>query len=61
MAWAHQTYAEFLAASYLKQHQVNLRQILKWIIHPDRRVVPQLQETTACTFEYDTRSISGSL
>lgn len=47
MGWAHQTYAEFLAAWYLKQHQVSLPQILKWIIHPDCRVVPQLQETTA--------------
>ncbi|MBW4626272.1 MAG: hypothetical protein KME49_12395 [Brasilonema octagenarum HA4186-MV1] len=47
MGWAHQTYAEFLAAWYLKQHQVSLPQILKWTIHPDCRVVPQLQETTA--------------
>ncbi|HAX76397.1 MAG TPA: hypothetical protein DCY88_11290 [Cyanobacteria bacterium UBA11372] len=47
MGWAHQTYAEFLAAWYLKQHQLSLSQILDLIIHPDRRVVPQLQETTA--------------
>jgi len=47
MGWAHQTYAEFLAAWYLKQHGLNLSQILSLIIHPDRRVVPQLQETTA--------------
>ncbi|NJM99748.1 MAG: hypothetical protein HC800_23735, partial [Phormidesmis sp. RL_2_1] len=47
MGWAHQTYAEFLVAWYLKQHNLNLSQILNLIIHPDRRVVPQLQETTA--------------
>jgi predicted NACHT family NTPase len=47
MGWAHQTYAEFLAAWYLKQHDLSLNQILNLIIHPDRRVVPQLQETTA--------------
>jgi predicted NACHT family NTPase len=47
MGWAHQTYAEFLAAWYLKQHNLNLNQILNLIIHPDSRVVPQLQETVA--------------
>ncbi|MBF2072932.1 MAG: hypothetical protein IGS50_04105 [Synechococcales cyanobacterium C42_A2020_086] len=47
MGWAHQTYAEFLAAWYLKQHNLNLSQILNLIIHPDHRVIPQLQETTA--------------
>jgi hypothetical protein len=47
MGWAHQTYAEFLAAWYLKQHQLQLPQILDLIIHPDRRVIPQLHETTA--------------
>ncbi|NJR62559.1 MAG: hypothetical protein HC769_29425 [Cyanobacteria bacterium CRU_2_1] len=47
MGWAHQTYGEFLAAWYLKQHSLNLSQILNLIIHPDCRVVPQLQETTA--------------
>ncbi len=47
MGWAHQTYAEFLAAWYLKQYDLNWNQILNLIIHPDRRVIPQLQETTA--------------
>jgi hypothetical protein len=47
MGWAHQTYAEFLAAWYLKQHQLKFPQILDLIIHPDRRVIPQLHETTA--------------
>lgn len=48
--WAHRTYAEFLAAWYLVQHQVSLPQILSLIIHPDennKRLVPQLHETAA--------------
>jgi predicted NACHT family NTPase len=47
IGWAHQTYAEFLAAWYLKQHNLNLNQILSLIIHPDQRVIPQLQEAAA--------------
>ena len=47
MGWAHQTYAEFLAAWYLKQHGLNLAQVLDLIFHSDRRVVPQSQETAA--------------
>jgi predicted NACHT family NTPase len=47
MGWAHQTYAEFLAAWYLKQHNLSLSQILSLILHPDGRVIPQLQEITA--------------
>lgn len=47
MGWAHQTYTEFLAAWYLKQHNLSLSQILSLILHPDGRVIPQLQETVA--------------
>jgi hypothetical protein len=47
MGWAHQTYAEFLAAWYLKQHNINLTQVLNLFIHNDHRVVSQLRETTA--------------
>lgn len=50
MGWAHQTYAEFLAAWYLKERQIKLPQILKLIVHPDdpdSRVIPQLYETVA--------------
>ena len=50
MGWAHQTYAEFLAAWYLKQRQIKLPQILDLIVHPDdpdNRIVPQLHETVA--------------
>lgn len=50
IGWAHQTYAEFLAAWYLKEHQIKLPQILKLIVHPDdpeKRIIPQLYETVA--------------
>ncbi|MEH2332388.1 NACHT domain-containing protein [Nostoc sp.] len=50
MGWAHQTYAEFLAAWYLRQRQIELSQILKLIVHPDdsdSKIIPQLHETAA--------------
>lgn len=47
MGWAHQTYAEFLAAWYLKHHDLKLSQILSLIYNPNGRVIPQLQETAA--------------
>ena len=50
MGFAHQTYAEFLAAWYLKERNLNLSQIMSLIVHPDdseRRIVPQLYETVA--------------
>ena len=47
MGWAHQTYTEFLAAWYLIQCNLNLPRILNLILHPDGRIIPQLQETTA--------------
>jgi hypothetical protein len=48
--FSHRTYAEFLAAWYLKQQQIELQKILQLIIHsgdPDSRVVPQLHETAS--------------
>jgi predicted NACHT family NTPase len=47
LAWAHQTYAEFLAARYLTQHNLTLTQILGLIRHPSGKLVPQLQELSA--------------
>ena len=50
LGFAHRTYAEFLAASYVKQRRMSVPQILSLILHPEdseQRVVPQLQETTA--------------
>lgn len=43
VGWAHRTYAEFLAAWYLKHHQFTLPQIRSLLFHPDGRLVPQLQ------------------
>jgi hypothetical protein len=42
MGWAHQSYAEFLAALYLEKKEVSSRNILKILIHPAGGLVPQL-------------------
>ena len=50
MGWAHQTYAEFLAARYVVGCGMTQGQILSLIVHPDdpsQRLVPQLHETSA--------------
>lgn len=50
MGWSHQTYAEFLAAHYLRQRQMTLDQLMSLIIHPgepDGKLVPQLHETSS--------------
>ncbi len=50
MGWAHQTYAEFLAARYLAKHQMTLTQIMGLLIHQgdgEAKLVPQLHETAA--------------
>ncbi|QFS52804.1 NACHT domain-containing protein [Nostoc sphaeroides] len=50
MGWAHQTYAEFLAAWYLVQHQTPLERIISLIISsedPECKLIPQLHETAA--------------
>ncbi|MEH2074441.1 MAG: hypothetical protein V7K57_08610 [Nostoc sp.] len=50
MGWAHQTYAEFLAAWYLVQHQTPLERVISLIISsedPECKLIPQLHETAA--------------
>ncbi len=50
MGWAHQTYAEFLAAWYLVQHEVPVTQVMGLIVSSEdseRKLVPQLHETAA--------------
>lgn len=50
MGWAHQTYAEFLAARYLVEHTFSIDQVDGLIMHsgdPDGRLVPQLSQTGA--------------
>ena len=47
LGWAHQTYAEYLAARFLQQQRLTSKQILDLILHPndpDRKLVPQLQD-----------------
>lgn len=50
LSWAHQTYAEFLAAHYLMRRGVETEQAMSLIVHPDDahgRLTPQLHETAA--------------
>ncbi|MDO8356505.1 MAG: hypothetical protein Q7U76_08965 [Nitrospirota bacterium] len=50
IGWGHQTYAEFLAAWYLKKHDVSISQIKSLITHPgdpNKKIIPQLGETAA--------------
>ena len=50
LGWAHQTYAEFLAAYYLSQSGMSQSQMLSLIAHPndqEGKLVPQLHETGA--------------
>ena len=50
LGWAHQTYAEFLAARYLAQRGLGMEQTMSLISHPDDlqgKLVPQLHETAA--------------
>lgn len=50
LGFAHQTYAEFLAARYLVDHKLDLTQMMSLIRHsedPEGRIIPQLAETAA--------------
>ena len=50
IGWAHQTYAEFLSARYLSQHNLTLTQMMSLLIHPgdsEGKIVPQLHESAA--------------
>lgn len=50
LGWAHQTYAEYLAAWYLRHHSLNADQVMELLTHPDDpegKLVPQLYETAA--------------
>jgi hypothetical protein len=47
MGWAHQSYAEFLAASYLDARGVSPANILKLILHPSGGLIPQLAVVAA--------------
>jgi len=50
LGWAHQTYAEFLAAHYLSQPNMSIVQQVSLLTHPGDqigKIVPQLHETAA--------------
>ena len=50
LGWAHQSYAEFLAAWYIDHHQTPIREIDKLLFTQDqgnRRLIPQLQQTAS--------------
>lgn len=50
IGWAHQTYAEFLAAWYLVQHNMPVSQIMNLLTHAgdaEGKLIPQLHETAA--------------
>lgn len=50
LGWAHQTYAEFLAALYLIENNLTLKQIINLLEHPadnEGKLVPQLHEVSA--------------
>ena len=47
MSWAHQGYAEFLAAQYLLDKGVTPANVLKSVLHPSGGLVPQLATVAA--------------
>jgi len=47
MGWAHQSYAEFLAAKYLVDRNVTAGTVLKILLHPEGGLVPQLSTVAA--------------
>ncbi len=56
LGFAHQTYAEFLAAYYLKQHKTPIGQVLSLVtsrVGEGLKVVPQLHEVAAWLAEAD--------
>ena len=50
MGWAHQTYAEFLAARYVLKCSITEKQIMNLLVHrvgTEHKLIPQLYETAA--------------
>ena len=47
MGWAHQSYAEFLAADYLVTKQASAENILNILCHPGGGLIPQLSTVAA--------------
>jgi len=60
LGWEHQTYAEFLAAWYLTQHELAPTQLMSLLVHPGDsggKLVPQLREVAAwlATINHEVR------
>jgi hypothetical protein len=53
MGWAHQSYAEFVAADYLTTCRVPVRNILDVLLHPSGGLVPQLAMVAAWSASLD--------
>jgi hypothetical protein len=56
LGWAHQTYAEFLAARYVIRHGFDTAQKISLVTHPgysSRLVIPQLVQATVCLVNQD--------
>ena len=51
--WAHQSYADFLAASFLQEHAVPPNRMLEWTTGSDGKFAPQLRETLRWLCELD--------
>jgi len=50
LGWAHQSYAEYLAARYAREQKLSLKQMYDLLQHPhddSRRLIPQLHEVAA--------------
>ena len=60
MGWAHQSYAEFLAADYLVTKQASADNILKILCHPGGGLVPQLS-TVAAWVASRSETVRGTL
>jgi len=57
MGWAHQSYAEYLAAWYIKKHNISQNQMMALLTHPgdiEGKLVPQLHETAAWLANMDS-------
>ena len=58
LGWAHQTYAEFLAALSQKRHQMPAEQVRSLLFHPGaggQNLIPQLRELASWTSALNTR------
>ncbi|MBN8559871.1 MAG: hypothetical protein J0L70_05065 [Leptolyngbya sp. UWPOB_LEPTO1] len=55
MRWSHQSYAEFLAAWYLKHRNLPAAQILDLFLQSDQKIIPQLSETAAWLSRLDSQ------